>query len=182
MAHHIFVVATGGKLHLAPISNNPQRILDIGTGTGIWAMEMVDDVEKRWMYNEPFDYIHCRSMSKSIGDWPNLIRQCYKFTKPHGYVEFQDIDLQYHSHDNSLLPTHSLHRWNADLIKAANIAGREPSPGPKLEGWIRAAGFQNVVHEMFVLPLGPWPKEPKLVGYPMYFGRVALDGDVLTEF
>ena len=26
------------KLHLAPIGNKPKRILDVGTGTGIWAM------------------------------------------------------------------------------------------------------------------------------------------------
>lgn len=28
----------GGKLFLAPIGDKPQRCLDIGTGTGIWAM------------------------------------------------------------------------------------------------------------------------------------------------
>jgi ribosomal protein L11 methylase PrmA len=28
------------KLHLAPIGENPQRILDVGTGTGIWAIDM----------------------------------------------------------------------------------------------------------------------------------------------
>lgn len=26
------------KLFLAPIDQNPQQVLDIGTGTGIWAM------------------------------------------------------------------------------------------------------------------------------------------------
>jgi ubiquinone/menaquinone biosynthesis C-methylase UbiE len=26
------------KLFLAPIGKNPQKVLDIGTGTGIWAM------------------------------------------------------------------------------------------------------------------------------------------------
>lgn len=29
----------GNKLHLAPIGKSPQRILDIGTGTGIWAID-----------------------------------------------------------------------------------------------------------------------------------------------
>ena len=28
-----------GKLHYAPL-NNPKNILDLGTGTGIWAIEM----------------------------------------------------------------------------------------------------------------------------------------------
>lgn len=39
MIHHMFKLALGGKLFLAPIENGPLRILDIGTGTGIWAIE-----------------------------------------------------------------------------------------------------------------------------------------------
>ena len=39
--HHIIMLLSNGHLHLAPLTN-PRRILDIGTGTGIWAMEMAD--------------------------------------------------------------------------------------------------------------------------------------------
>ena len=38
--HTLTKVTLGGKLNLAPIMKNPRRILDIGTGTGIWAIEM----------------------------------------------------------------------------------------------------------------------------------------------
>ena len=31
------------KLYLAPIGEKPGRILDVGTGTGIWAIEMGDE-------------------------------------------------------------------------------------------------------------------------------------------
>ena len=34
MKHHISVLITEGQLHLAPIGDHPQKILDIGTGTG----------------------------------------------------------------------------------------------------------------------------------------------------
>ncbi|KAL8969838.1 MAG: hypothetical protein Q9183_001803 [Haloplaca sp. 2 TL-2023] len=39
--HHITKILTGGRLYLAPLGN-PKRILDIGTGTGIWAIEMAE--------------------------------------------------------------------------------------------------------------------------------------------
>lgn len=64
--HHLFKLLTGGELYRSPITQNlvqpdqaqpnlpdqgqdqgqgrqPRRILDIGTGTGIWAMEMAED-------------------------------------------------------------------------------------------------------------------------------------------
>ncbi|KAI4240431.1 MAG: hypothetical protein L6R40_005142 [Gallowayella cf. fulva] len=39
--HHVALLLAGGNLHLAPL-HNPRRILDIGTGTGIWAIEMAE--------------------------------------------------------------------------------------------------------------------------------------------
>lgn len=38
--HKLTEVTLGGKLNLAPIPKDAKRILDIGTGTGIWAIEM----------------------------------------------------------------------------------------------------------------------------------------------
>ena len=78
----------GEKLYLAPIKD-PKRILDCGTGTGMWALDIadefpdatilandlspiqpttapdnlifeVDDLESDWPNREPFDFIHLR--------------------------------------------------------------------------------------------------------------------------
>ncbi|CCX05598.1 Similar to Ubiquinone/menaquinone biosynthesis methyltransferase ubiE; acc. no. Q3A209 [Pyronema omphalodes CBS 100304] len=40
--HEVFFDLLHGKHHLAPLEN-PERILDIGTGTGIWAMDVAVD-------------------------------------------------------------------------------------------------------------------------------------------
>jgi methylase of polypeptide subunit release factors len=39
--HAIFTLLLNGRLHMAPLVE-PRRILDIGTGTGIWAIDMAD--------------------------------------------------------------------------------------------------------------------------------------------
>jgi 2-polyprenyl-3-methyl-5-hydroxy-6-metoxy-1,4-benzoquinol methylase len=43
--HKIFEVARKGKLHSAPVHydhNSELRILDLGCGTGIWAIDMAE--------------------------------------------------------------------------------------------------------------------------------------------
>jgi hypothetical protein len=42
LLHHVRNLALGGALFLAPIGKAPQRVLDIGTGTGIWAVDFAD--------------------------------------------------------------------------------------------------------------------------------------------
>jgi hypothetical protein len=39
MQHHMFKLVMEGKLYHVPLKN-PKQILDIGTGSGIWPIEM----------------------------------------------------------------------------------------------------------------------------------------------
>lgn len=39
LQHHLFLLTLDGRLSLAPIGNNLQNVLDVGTGTGIWALD-----------------------------------------------------------------------------------------------------------------------------------------------
>lgn len=79
-----------------------------------------------------------------------------------GWCEFQDFDLTYYSDDGSLKPDDPLKVWHQTLIDAAASLGRDPNPGSKLEGWVRAAGFDNIVHTKYKIPIGPWAKDPLL--------------------
>ncbi|CUS15738.1 unnamed protein product [Tuber aestivum] len=100
--HDVFLALLDGKLCIAPVGQGGHRmrhVLDIGTGTGTWAIEMaeefpdakvigndlskiqppwapkncefeIDDVESDWTYPENhFDFIHLRSLSGCFKDW-----------------------------------------------------------------------------------------------------------------
>lgn len=185
--HHLMGIVNGGRLHRAPIIS-PQRVLDIGTGTGIWAIQMgddypsaevlgidlspiqptlvppnvhfqIDDIEENWTFNRPFDLIHCRYMPACIADFPRLLRQAYEHTKPGGWIEFEDWDLNVYSDDGTLTTDHAFKRLHTLFQEACGVMGRVGSPGQHLKGWIEAAGFVNVTDTIIKLPFGTWPKD-----------------------
>jgi hypothetical protein len=107
--------------------------------------------------------------SEDVSSQPsNLIRRIlysntHRNTVRGGWVEFQEFDLQYYSEDGSLKPDSSLATWIGLIIQASNQRGRDPCPGPKLENWVRDAGFVEIQHQTLKLPIGPWPKDAYLV-------------------
>ena len=43
LTHQMLRITMRNKLHFAPFDAKSAKILDVGTGTGIWAIEMADD-------------------------------------------------------------------------------------------------------------------------------------------
>jgi ubiquinone/menaquinone biosynthesis C-methylase UbiE len=44
LLHHIYLLLLGGELHQAPVSKNAHRVLDLGIGTDIWAIQFSESV------------------------------------------------------------------------------------------------------------------------------------------
>ena len=86
-----------------------------------------------------------------------------RFTKPGGWVEFQDFDMKFYTTNGEFTPGCPLDQWTDSVIEGIKKINLEPEPGPKLEGWVRDAGFENIHHRLLPIPVGQWPKDKKLV-------------------
>lgn len=192
MSHHMCLLLLDDKLHLAELPEDRAiRVLDIGTGTGIWAMDMgdrypnatvignelspiqpkwvppnvafeIDDVESPWPPREAFDFIHSRYMLGSIQDWPKLLRQSYENLAPGGWIELQDFNTLAYSEDGSAQDDNKIIEFCRVFNAACDKIGRHGSPGQYLKGWIEEAGFINVHHDIRKVPVGPWARDKKL--------------------
>ena len=121
------------------------------------------DAEDTWTFQDKFDFIHVRCLAAAIRDWSKLVRQAFDATQPGGYAEYQDFDLSIYSLDGSLISDLEVAEWISTLRDASCSFNRDPCPGPELEGWLKDAGYQDVHHEKFILPIGDWPQYPHLV-------------------
>ncbi|KZL74080.1 UMTA methyltransferase family protein [Colletotrichum tofieldiae] len=207
MAHALIVRLIGNRLFLAPIEKQKiNRILDVGTGTGIWAVEMgdffenaeiigndlsaiqpqwvpsnvkfeIDDVESSWVGNKKYDFIMCRYMAAAIRDWPKLVKNIYNNLNPGGWAEFQDMDIELYSDDGTLTESHATRDWSKTFVNTLRSIGLDPAPGPQLEGWVRGhGGFDKVAHQKFKAPVGPWPKDKNLKDLGMLNLVQSLEG------
>ncbi|KAF6845100.1 methyltransferase domain-containing protein [Colletotrichum musicola] len=197
LQHELFLLTLDGKLGLSPPNEDGssiKRVLDVGTGTGLWAIDFgethpsaevigvdlsppqaevppnvtfeVDDIEEPWLYSLRFDYIHSRMMTSSIADWKKYFQNCFDHLEPGGYLELQEIDGLATSDDGTLKEDCSLQKGVKLLRQACEIFGRPFQSIPALVDIMKDVGFVDVVLTRYKWPTNPWPKDPryKMIG------------------
>ncbi|EEQ83994.2 hypothetical protein RJZ56_003507 [Blastomyces dermatitidis] len=191
LTHHIYKLLLGGDIYVSPIKANPQRVLDIGTGTGIWAIDFadahpeshvvgndlspiqpswvptncvfeIDDLEATWPYTRPFDFIHARELAGSIGDFDKLFEQAYKNLVPGGYFEIQSIEPCFLSDDGTLEKAKHALEWMHMEYEASAKFGKPLEIVKTFPEKLKQAGFVDVKTTLKKLPIGTWPKDKKL--------------------
>ncbi|ORY68797.1 S-adenosyl-L-methionine-dependent methyltransferase [Pseudomassariella vexata] len=169
LSHHAFTLLLEDKLFLAPIPDDVQKVLDVGTGSGIWAIDFadkypqaevigtdlsptqpgwvpanvkfeVDDATLVWTFRpNVFDFVHMRDLFGSIQDWNSLYRQAYKCIKPGGYIEDFECSVVISSDDGSVAPGMACYDWGRIFHEAGRKMGR---PMDVVERGIVPAGLK----------------------------------------
>ncbi|KAH6988678.1 S-adenosyl-L-methionine-dependent methyltransferase [Ilyonectria destructans] len=151
--HHMLNLALDNKLFLAPLKN-PQSVLDIGTGTGIWVIDFadefpeaevtgidlsptqpswvppnckfeLDDASQEWTFpDNTFDYIHIRYLLGCFKDWTTLYKECFRCLKPGGWLEHLDCSTLVQSDDGSLPADSVWAEWREAFASISEKTGQ----------------------------------------------------------
>ncbi|KAK7980457.1 hypothetical protein PG989_012914 [Apiospora arundinis] len=188
--HHMFRIALGSKLYLAPINlQRTKYVLDVGTGTGAWANDFAEehpqcqvigidlttiqpsrvpnctfrraDAEDEWVYYpRKFDFVYMRCMNVCFDNPQGVLRQAFLNMNPGATIEYQSSTWEICSDDGTAEGT-NLERWLQLLTAGAKAMGRDALSCLRVEQWLKELGFVDVHRVEGLLPTSSWPREKR---------------------
>ncbi|SCO09927.1 related to methyltransferase [Fusarium fujikuroi] len=207
ITHHVLTLLLDGKLTLVPLEDDIQRVLDVGTGTGIWCSDFADehpnievigtdlspiqpswvppnvkfeleDATKDWSWPENhFDLVHVRFLMGAIADWGTLFKEASRCCKPGGFVESGEINPTFYSDDGSIDKVEALQTWNRLVIESGKGFGRSFTNIENDVQLLRDAGLVDVQSFDFKVPIGGWPKDEKMRKVGQFL-RASIENDL----
>ncbi|KAM0546460.1 hypothetical protein ACHAPJ_010816 [Fusarium lateritium] len=192
LSHHYLTLLLDDQLYLSPLPKKINRVLDVGTGTGIWAIDFadefpdvevigtdlspiqpnwvppnvkfeIDDATKEWTWPGNYvDFIHMRHLIGAIPDWNELMNQAFRCCTPGGYLEWGEINPTICSDDGTTDGVSAIQEWNELFRKGSEVAQRGFCEVENDLQLLPAAGFVDVKHVDYKVPIGSWAKDKRL--------------------
>ncbi|KIW08646.1 hypothetical protein, variant [Verruconis gallopava] len=205
LQHALMGVTLGGRLHLAPLPEDFKgEVLDIATGTGIWAIEfanlyrnsnilgtdlsaiqptylppncsfIIDDAEDPWVFPHKFDYIHGRALLSCFKDPREVLKSAYDYLNPGGILELQDGFFPFKYVGPEPVES-NLYKWSEIVTEGAAKSGRPWTNAQYYKQWMEELGFEDVVEKRFYWPTSAWAKGRYFKEVSMYWQEDLLQG------
>ena len=180
LQHKLFRMYSGGSLHRAPVGS-PRNVLEIATGTGLWAIQYAnehpgskiigtdvsriqpskipdncsfvkeDSEHDEWIFQDPFGFIYMRLVSYCFDDYQTVFRKCFDNLEPGGWLELNDSTFVLVCDDGSVRGT-SIEKWSQRMSQGQASMRRDPEAPKKYRRWMVEAGFIDVVEQVGLLP------------------------------
>lgn len=188
ITYQAYFSVLGDQLTLGPIPRSAKRILEVGTGTGDWAIAVaerypraevialdittsfhpasgppnvtfeLDDAQDEWTDTEPFDFIHIRGLAGAFSNWGAIYGEVSKHLRPGGCFEIADSGMVRLTNE----PSHSyLSIFNSAIQSAAEKAGTPLGSDHLKKSVLENAGLSVVKSKTFDVPLGIWSPDPR---------------------
>ncbi|KAG6182054.1 hypothetical protein E4U36_003604 [Claviceps purpurea] len=230
LKHSMLMMLTENKLFFSPIGDHPQKILDIGTGTGIWAVEgmfiirwlrtpvagltaiddrsprhflsvlgkpgfairklspnmgdrypsakvrgidiapiqpkwvppnvsfIVDDCELDWIERD-VDLAHFRFTIVILKNTSQVLGHAFESLRPGGWIELQEFLPTVLCDDGTMPDDDPVKVLYEKIERSFEKFGLRVTLPPKLEPYLREAGFENIHCQIMKVPIGPWAKD-----------------------
>ncbi|KAF7561850.1 hypothetical protein G7046_g2298 [Stylonectria norvegica] len=192
LIHAMMLEITGQKLFFSDIGESPEKIIDIGTGTGHWAIDVADlfpaalvvgtdlspiqptwtpvnvrmfveDCEEpEWTHGSGFDLVHLRGVASVIRDLAALVVKAYSHIKNGGWIEIQELHHEVFCDDGSMVEHDSVLIFNKTLAEGMERIGCTEFGNQNLVKALERAGFKNVRLVIHKVPIGSWPKHAQM--------------------
>ncbi|KAG6157662.1 hypothetical protein E4U51_008011 [Claviceps purpurea] len=200
LCHHVITNLLDDQLFVAPLEiEKIHRVLDVGTGSGIWAIEFADrfpntsvigtdispcqpqwlppnvrfeieDATLEWTWDtDYFDFIHIRYIFGAFQNWAGLFKKAYRCCAPGGWVQSVECDVDFRSDDGSTELEPVLASYGELFRQCAKVLDRPCLVQETQQQAFDEAGFVEQRAAQYKIPIGPWAKDVKLADV----GRVA---------
>ncbi|KAJ4172271.1 hypothetical protein NW754_002462 [Fusarium falciforme] len=138
----------------------------------------IDDASETWTWKDnTFDFIHIRYLFGAIRDWTALFKEAYRCCAPGGWIQSAEADVEFRSDDGTSERQDVLRLGKKMYEEGGKALGLPFFVHDLQKKGIEEAGFQDIKMVEYKIPVGDWPKDPKLAEIGR-FVRLTLENDL----